>query len=474
MAIITKYKDGTERIHFPSTDKFFCGTDEFDDTTTYSTITKIKASDPAAQSFFGASTAIGNGRIVVGCSYDSNGSSYSGAAYIFDLNGTQIAKIKAFDAAASDYFGSHVAVGCNRIVVSSYGDDDNGSASGSIYIFDLDGNFLKKVASPTNANNQTFGWSVAVGSGRIVVGAYGDVGDQGAISGAAYIFDLNGNLIKKLKPDDLKKYDYFGYSVAVGSGRIVVGAYGVNDDPNTELIYDSNYEGRVYIFDLDGTQIAKISPPTQAPEGTINLPILSFYNYYGGGFGWSVDVGCNRIIVGAPYVDLMEPDDNTVTKELNRGVAEIFDLDGNHLKTIEPFNRPSNKVYKYPTGETTYENVDTRFGNKVAVADGRFYVCSQGIFGIFFSAFDGVLYTYDLEGNELWNYDPNTERNNFGQSLAAGDGLVAVGSIYDGYVYDPTNYVYQQDYTTAYGAAYVFDGQPKQTHFLDFIDEIKI
>ena len=54
---------------------------------------------------FGWSVAIGNGRIVVGVPFDDHDGSGSGSAYIFDLDGTQLAKITASDGAADDYFG---------------------------------------------------------------------------------------------------------------------------------------------------------------------------------------------------------------------------------------------------------------------------------------------------------------------------------------------------------------------------------
>jgi hypothetical protein len=60
----------------------------------------------------------------------------SGSAYIYDLDGNQLAKITASDAAASDQFGLSVAVGSGRIVVGALFDDDNGSSSGSAYIYE--------------------------------------------------------------------------------------------------------------------------------------------------------------------------------------------------------------------------------------------------------------------------------------------------------------------------------------------------
>jgi hypothetical protein len=113
---------------------------------------------------------------------------FSGAAYIFDLDGTQLAKITASDGAANDNFGTSVAVGSGRIVVGALGDDDNGTASGSAYIFDLDGTQLAKITASDGADVDQFGTSVAVGNGRIVVGANGD-DDNGDISGSAYIYE---------------------------------------------------------------------------------------------------------------------------------------------------------------------------------------------------------------------------------------------------------------------------------------------
>ena len=151
---------------------------------------KITASDGAAGDYFGYSVAVGSGRIVVGAYWDNvGGNADQGSAYIFDLDGNQLAKITASDAAASDIFGNSVAVGSGRIVVGAYGDDDNGSSSGSAYIYDLDGNQLSKITASDGAASDRFGGSVAVGSGRIVVGAYGD-DDDGEASGSAYIFDL--------------------------------------------------------------------------------------------------------------------------------------------------------------------------------------------------------------------------------------------------------------------------------------------
>ena len=150
---------------------------------------KITASDVLGLDQFGSNVAVGSGRIVVGSHRDDVGSNADqGSAYIYDLDGNNEVKITASDGAASDFFGDSVAVGSGRIVVGAFNDDDNGSNSGSAYIFDLDGNQLTKITASDGANDDRFGDSVAVGSGRIVVGAFQD-DDNGSNSGSAYIYE---------------------------------------------------------------------------------------------------------------------------------------------------------------------------------------------------------------------------------------------------------------------------------------------
>ena len=201
-------------------------------------LTKITASDGATGDQFGGSVAVGSGRIVVGARGDSDAGLNSGSAYIFDLDGNQLAKITASDAAEADRFGISVAVGSSRIVVGAYVDDDAGSASGSAYIFDLDGNELAKITASDAEAGDAFGISVSVGSGRIVVGALGD-DDNGATSGSAYAFDLDGNQISKILASDGAASDVFGYNISVGSEKIVVGSYASNTYTGAAYIYDT-------------------------------------------------------------------------------------------------------------------------------------------------------------------------------------------------------------------------------------------
>ena len=353
----------------------------------------ITASDGAANDNFGRSVAVGSGRIVVGAWYDDvNSNTDQGSSYIYDLDGTNEIKITASDGAASDNFGHSVAVGSGRIVIGAYNDDDNGLTSGSAYIYNLDGTGEVKITASDGAAGDYFGWSVAVGSGRIVVGAWGDG------SGSAYIYDLDGNNEVKITASDGAAGDNFGYSVAVGSGKIVVGATG-DDDNGTG-------SGSAYIYDLDGTNEVKI---TVSDGATFDS------------FGSSVAVGSGRIVVGA-YGD-------DVNSNNDQGTAYIFDLDGNQLSKITASDGAASD----------------RFGWSVAVGSGRIVIAAH--FDDDNGVSSGSAYIYDLDGNHLSKITASDGAlsDYFGWSVAVGSGRIVVGASGD------------DDNGSSSGSTYIFD-----------------
>jgi hypothetical protein len=301
-----------------------------------------------ANAVYGTSVAVGSGRIVVGSPGDrpyiqARGGFQQdvGAVYIYDINGdhpygssSETLKIFFHDTSPSnDKFGTSVAAGCGRIVV---GAPSNGltNVGGRAYIYDLDGNLITEIeakefeADGTEVSNQEpnarFGFSVAVGSGRIVVGAPFYDGSPSTILaiGVAYIYDLNGKFIQKIRAvnssgtTDADFGDQFGYSVAVGSGKIVIGAPN-NDDGGSN-------SGSAYIFDLDGTDsryIEKIVASDDSAGSETNK------NY-----GKSVAVGSGKIVIGAPGDVLAQ---NFLGTNIISGSAYIYDLDENYDIYIE-------------------------------------------------------------------------------------------------------------------------------------------
>ena len=340
----------------------------------------ITASDGAADDQFGYSVAVGSGRIVVGTPYKTIGSNADqGAAYIYDLDGNEVGIITDVSGTAGDRFGWSVAAGSGRIVVGApYDGLGFNSRVGTAHIFDLNGNLIDRLISSDAASNDYFGISVAVGCGRIVVGAYSNDIGSNANQGSAYIFDLDGNEVGIITASDGAADDQFGYSVAVGSGKIVVGApyktIGSNDD-----------QGSAYIFDLNGNQLGIIT----ASDGAA-------YDY----FGNSVAVGSGKIVVGAPYNNI---------PQIDRGAAYIFDLNGNEVGIITASDGA----------------ILDQFGYSVAVGSGKIVVGADG-----YNSDRGGAYIFDLDGNEVGiiTASDGATDDNFGRSVAVGSGRIVVGA----------------------------------------------
>lgn len=99
--------------------------------------TKIIASDPQTQDLFGSSVSIYNNYLIVGAI--GEGGSYRGAAYSFLRNGstwTETSKLLASDQAVSDNYGVSVSINSDFAIIGAYQDDDNGTNSGSSYIYE--------------------------------------------------------------------------------------------------------------------------------------------------------------------------------------------------------------------------------------------------------------------------------------------------------------------------------------------------
>ncbi len=104
-------------------------------------LAKLLADDGAAADSFGFTVALSGATAIVGAQYDDDNGSNSGSAYLFDTTtGRQIAKLLANDGAANDLFGLSVGIsgapGKETAIVGAVWANDNGTQSGSAYLFD--------------------------------------------------------------------------------------------------------------------------------------------------------------------------------------------------------------------------------------------------------------------------------------------------------------------------------------------------
>jgi len=208
----------------------------------------LKASDGAEGDWFGVGVAIDGDFAAVGSRYDDNeNGTEAGGVYLFQRNGTiwnQIQKLIASDGAEGDQFQT-VEIDGNRLIVGAREDDDPGANSGSIYVYEYDGATWieqEKITASDGVSGENFGSSISILGNRMVVGAYRD-NENGSNSGSIYLFEYDGthwNETEKIIAYDGDAGDYYGLDVDLNDYFVFVSAR--NDD-------DKGYNaGAVYVY----------------------------------------------------------------------------------------------------------------------------------------------------------------------------------------------------------------------------------
>ena len=329
---------------------------------------KVFPSDAAAEDEFGVSVANSETKLAVGAYSKTINSIKSGAAYIYDINGSNEIKLVPSDAFAGQQFGVSVAVSETKIAVGSY------NGIGAVYIYDIDGTNEVKITPSDAFNGQQFGVAVKIANNKIIIGAYGDNSD----AGAAYLYNLDGTGEIKIIPSDTEVNKYFGSSVDISDTNCIVGALG--DSIN------GAYEGSAYIYNLSGTGEVKL----EASNGVTT-------DFFGG----SVGICSTKAVVGA----------DTDGSGTDSGSAYVYNLDG--------------------TGEIIITASDAQagdfFGGGVAISNDKIVI---GAYEEDEAALDaGAIYIYDLDGTNEVKIAPSDllPSANYGQAISISDTKIVVG-----------------------------------------------
>jgi|GEM_PF-722432 len=295
----------------------------YDGVDNWGEVKKLTAGDGALYDDFGNSVSISGDTVAVGAyrDNDNNNGSCSGSTYIFERNKDgadtwgQVQKLIASDGAGYDYFGRSVSISGDTVAVGADGDDDNGSRSGSAYIFERnDGGAdnwgeVKKITAGDGVANDYFGHSVSISGDTVAVGAYGD-DDNGNYSGSAYIFERNDGgadnwgEVKKITAGDGVADDNFGNSVSISGDTVAVGAYG--DDDN------GSGSGSAYIFYLLGKDVPTVTIWPTASDIT-----------YGQTLADSILSGGSASFEGSPVAGTFTFDDTTTLPDAGTASYDV-------------------------------------------------------------------------------------------------------------------------------------------------------
>lgn len=359
-------------------------------------LARISPADVQMDDVYGGATALGRDIAIVGAPWDSERAYRAGAVYIYrrskEGNWNLAVKIFAPIPQARALFGSAVAIDENLIVVGAPGASQEPNAGiGTAYVFRIqeDGSVAPE-ATLQRINPRAgdfFGASVALNKGIIVVGSH--LADGSAPdSGAVYFFsrkDKEANWLQSgaLQPEGLKAGTLFGSSIALGRDFLAVGAYGYDGSaPGGGGVYLYRRKGDSFLFH------SLLEPPVRKAFAE---------------FGWSVALSGEQLVVGSPYED----SDGPVT-----GTAYVFSFDPKKDKWTLQGRLTA-------TGNLAQE----RFGASVAIDEGTVVV----------GAPFGVAFIFGQESVKGWQSHnifvgamPMSERL-YSRAVAVADGTVLIG-----------------------------------------------
>lgn len=156
---------------------------------------------PAGFETFGQSLAsVGTDKVLVGAYYALGAAPpYTsvpvGAVYLFNTNGTLLHTFQNPTPANEEFFGISLAVlDDDKIVIGAVRDNASGTYTGAAYLYHMNGTLLATFTNSTPVYYDYFAWSLAaVGRNKVIVGAH--YVDQGSTdAGAAYLFTASPRL----------------------------------------------------------------------------------------------------------------------------------------------------------------------------------------------------------------------------------------------------------------------------------------
>lgn len=241
----------------------------------------------AVEDLFGLSMATDGATLVVGAQYADARGTDSGQAYVFEQTGGrwhQAAVLLASDAAAGDQFGLTVSVSGATVAVGARLADSGPAAAGAAYVFTRQNGSWQQVVKLTASDavaGDIFG-RVSIDEDVMMITA--DLNDdRGLNAGKAYAFRRRAGAwaeVARMTANDGTAGDEFGLSLDLEDGTAVFGAVGSNRRAD-----DS---GAAYVFEQRGSEWVQAARLTASDGAT------------GHGFGWSVAVDDDTIVVGAP------------------------------------------------------------------------------------------------------------------------------------------------------------------------------
>jgi outer membrane protein assembly factor BamB len=226
----------------------------------------LTSPNPQTNGYFGSSVAISGSTVVVGApGENAGGQTRAGHAYVFSAKTGKLAfTLASPNAQFYGAFGNSVAISGATIAVGAYQETASGQGdAGRAYTFSAKtGNLMSTLTSPNVQVDGYFGSSVGISSTTVVVGAPDETAAGKSQAGHAYTFNsTTGAAISTLTSLYPQKGGAFGISVAISDTTVVVGA-------PIEKARGYDHAGHSYTFNAaSGALISTLASPNAQAKG---------------------------------------------------------------------------------------------------------------------------------------------------------------------------------------------------------------
>ncbi|HEX2536279.1 MAG TPA: hypothetical protein VHK69_21205 [Chitinophagaceae bacterium] len=260
----------------------------------------LYAPQHAPGDYYGQSLALSSGYALIGApGTDVEGRNEQGKAWLYRVEDKHLELVTGFtasDGAATDYFGSAVALSGNLALVGAPSKDVGpvpfqNKSQGAVYGYRKVGSLwlsLPRITAPDGAEGDRFGTSLSLHGNWAAIGApYKEVNGHSA-QGRVYLYQYNGNsFVQGAVLDDPENDtgNEFGYSLHLENDTLLVGV--------PELSYpEYPGNGKVYVYVRNGAAW-QLTDTLKATGGQRDAA-----------FGSSVHRSGDQIIVGAPGMQI--------------------------------------------------------------------------------------------------------------------------------------------------------------------------
>lgn len=212
---------------------------------------------------------------------DPVGDWQTGAVYVYTDNGTTTPTlVRTIAPPATDNndprFGESIALGSGKLLVGApRAAEGSFTRAGTAFVYDLAGPDplapAFRLANPDPEDYDDFGLTLAIGPDYYVVGAPRHGSGGAVFVGIVYLYSTNGVLLKSMISPNGIEGEFFGGAIAVVGTEIFISASGFKDAGN-------NLRGAVYVFNGDsstrafGTIVRRMDRPAPAdPASSVHF-----------------------------------------------------------------------------------------------------------------------------------------------------------------------------------------------------------